>query len=172
MTAKRWMHILLRIGFLAALTTIAFWGVWSLFAPVPGTQQLWNKEKLIVELPISHWWYDPLFMFLFVNVVGWWGWSIAMAIDLCWRDRDAASPIGWFGFGLFIGAFFGVIGGVILAHYQPLFMLVYCPLLGTVLGVTGGTASGLVAMLVYRKFWSAVDRATGGVGRWLIAADK
>lgn len=74
MTNKEYGGICLLLGFLAAIVTALFYGMWSLAEPVPdhSTLLLFCTKEVKWTIQISRWW-DVLFAFALINVYGWIG---------------------------------------------------------------------------------------------------
>lgn len=100
MTNKRYGQICLRIGLLAAIVMALFWGIWSLFAPVPDHSTLvWIKE-VKWTIGMSRWWDIPM-AFALINVYGWIGRDLWL-----WGKKSGASEddlVAGLGVGLVVG---------------------------------------------------------------------
>lgn len=170
---KRIAHALFRIGLLVALITALFWGVWSFFAPVPSVTMITMRKGPPWALPISRW-YDPFFMFLLVNVVGWLG-AVAVHLFLwCMSNKEMCCWQFWARFGWTVGAIMGLLES--LAPFgPPLELLVQTPvsmLIGSVVGALLCSIVFVVLLVCQKTFWLDVGRLAIIVGSWLIATDK
>mgnify|MGYP001578078108 CR=1 FL=1 len=134
MTNRRFAHSCFRLGLLAAFLAAAFWGIWSLFAPIPDHGTLLVTENPAWTIPLHRLWDIP-FAFLLVNVYGWVLRLAYLALNkFGGNDED-------FGVGLVFGLGAGLIFGLVVG-------------LGVGLGV--GLAFGLGVGLKYvcsQTFW-------------------
>ena len=108
MTNARYGQICLRTGLLASVAMAIFWGVWSLFAPVPNHGTLQLTKDLAWTVPLNRW-LDVVFAFALVNI---YGWSLRglwlVSCDHVWWDDFIAS----LGVGLGVSLVVGLVAGL------------------------------------------------------------
>ena len=136
MNQSQFNRMSLRMGCACALLVAIFWGVWSLFAPVPGSQVLEITQDFSLTIPFSRW-FDVPFVFLMFYVYAYII-NLYLRVGSRYVDRDDMVTGLVFGFG--VGLVFGFGVG-----------LVY----GLVYGLVFGFGVGLKILFtsIWRKIW-------------------
>jgi hypothetical protein len=138
-TKEQRKRLVLRWSLFAAALSALFWGVWSLFAPVPGEASLAEEfPSMFITVPISRW-ADPLFAAALAAAISW---TVTHPKFRSGKDTGLAV----------IGSL--VVGVISFGKPFALFIFVttglFCAILSGPAAILGiGIGSGTISALVY-----------------------